>query len=79
MATRIAAPGPQRGAKRKPHQPLYGLWRESRLAHLDFAAIEVALADLDGEWKAGLDIIAPENKQEEHHVRTDRKNAGHAG
>ena len=44
-AIRIAALAPLREMARKSPRPLYGLWRESKLAHLDFAAIEKALAE----------------------------------
>lgn len=68
MAIRIAAhgplqriprpPTPLRARKRKSRRPLYGLWRESTLASLDFNAFDAALSAVNAEWETGLDTAA---------------------
>lgn len=69
MAIRIAAhgplqriprpPTPLRAAKRKSRRPLYGLWRESKLAGLDFTTLDATLAGITAEWEAGPGIALP--------------------
>ena len=68
MAIRIAAHGlpqriprpltPLRAGRRKSHRSLYGLWRESKLASLDFKAFDAAIAGINAEWEADLGIAA---------------------
>jgi hypothetical protein len=69
MAIRIAAhgplqriprpPTPLRAGRRKSRRPLYGLWRESRLAGLDFGAFDAALSAITAEWETGPGIAVP--------------------